>query len=40
MLADECVDGFVKLLVELHAADVDELVGNQPLFPPQGPPLP
>ena len=37
-LAEACVDGFAKLLVEVHQADVDELLGTGPLFPPQGPP--
>ena len=35
-LADACVDAFVKLLEEVHAADVDELLGTEPLYPPQG----
>ena len=36
-LASECVAGLVQLLVEVHNADVDELIGTAPLYPPQGP---
>lgn len=36
-LADECAAAFAKLLAEVHAADVDELLGTASLFPPQGP---
>ena len=35
-LARECVESLRKLLVEVHAADVDELLSERPLFPPQG----
>ena len=35
-LADACVDALVELLVEVHDADVDEMLGTEPLFPPQG----
>ncbi|EOD32705.1 hypothetical protein EMIHUDRAFT_455985 [Emiliania huxleyi CCMP1516] len=35
-LARECVESLRKLLVEVHAADVDELLSDRPLFPPQG----
>ena len=36
-LAEACVDGFVELLLEVYAANVDELLGTAPRFPPQGP---
>ena len=35
-LAEDCVRGFAQLLVEVHAADVGEMLGTEPLFPPQG----
>lgn len=35
-LAEECVSSFVKLLVEVHDCDVDEVFKEQPLYPPQG----
>ena len=35
-LARECVESLRKLLVEVHAADVEELLSERPLFPPQG----
>ena len=35
-VAEACVAELVKLLVEVHAADVDSWVGTTPLFPPQG----
>ena len=35
-LARECVESLRKLLVEVHTADVDELLSERPLFPPQG----
>ena len=37
-LAEACVSSFAQLLVEVHAADVDEILGTDPLYPPQGPP--
>lgn len=36
LLADACVEGLVKLLVEVHASNVDEMLGNTPRYPPQG----
>ena len=36
VLAEECVGGFVKLLLEVHEADVDEMLGEAPLYKPQG----
>ena len=38
MLADASSAAFAELLVEVHAADVDEILGTNPLYPPQGPP--
>ena len=39
LLAEACAENFAKLLMEVHAADVDELLATDPLFPPQGPPF-
>ena len=38
VLADANSSAFAELLVEVHAADVDEILGTDPLYPPQGPP--
>ena len=38
VLADASSAAFAELLVEVHAADVDEILGTDPLYPPQGPP--
>ena len=35
-LAEACVQGFTQLLLEVHEANVDELLGTKPLSPPQG----
>ena len=35
-LAEACVGGLVELLKEVHAADVDAMLGTAPLYPPQG----
>ena len=35
-LAEACAAAFAELLVEVHAADVDELLGTEPLYPPAG----
>ena len=36
VLAEECVDGLVRLLTEVHAADAEEILGTVPMYPPQG----
>ena len=36
-LAEACVQSFTELLLEVHAADVDTLLGNDVRSPPQGP---
>lgn len=37
-LADACVAGLTQLLIEVHEADVDELLGTSSRYPPQGQP--
>ena len=36
-LVEEAASALAELIVEVHAADVDELLGTESLYPPQGP---
>ncbi len=35
-LAEACVSALAELLVEVHDADVEEVLGGEPLYKPQG----
>ena len=35
-LADACAAALADLLVEVHEANVDDVLGGEPLYPPQG----